>query len=516
MQHDNYNNHQIDQQLRELEQYSLPDLSKQDDHWKSMAGLLITAQPAHSSKGLSKTTWKWIIGIGTVAILAAILLTVKLNTNKEHHGEYKDAAHTLPIVEDTIKRNKDTAVASIADSASGPIIAMPTARNTERADNAVVDALYDRMEKKAQYFTISNNRDTVLYGNEGSVLSIPGGSFDTQGDVTIMLQEFYTIKDMIGNLLYTKTSDGKQLVTGGMMYIEAIKPVDAYVPVNLRKGASIRLDMPKRDNQTMNLFYGRVHDSNEMPDITWDRTDEVFKKKTVAADTKKTALSTIPNTRKERPGIVETIAVPSPDYPIIKDTPVSRNATAQKKIQGDSIGVVLNIDTSASRIRSGTVRVANTDIIMQIDTINVLPDRSMRNSNSIVNEKVEEDLRNQYGVDLRSLGWINCDRFFNNPGPMINFYVEVDKPAAISYTYLVFERFQSILPAQMIAGSSIIIFPNVPANEKVKIICVGAEKGKLLTVVKDATTTGNPLKLALTENTAAGFERSIAGKSGVK
>jgi hypothetical protein len=517
MQHDNNHTHQIDQQLRELEQYSLPDLSKQDDHWKSMAAMIGTASApgTSTSKGFIKTTWKWIAGIGAVGITVVIILLLKSRSNVE--SEHEPVTQEIPVTgKDTIQQQQT------ADTTGHPVDTLKTSiaarRDNHHSNDAVLDALYDRMEKKGQYFTISNHRDTVLYGHEGTILTIPAGSFDTNGDVMILLQEFYSIKDMIGNLLYTKTTDGRQLVSGGMLYIEAMKPLDAYVPVKLMKGASIRLDMPKTDDKPMNLFYGRVQDGDAMPDITWDVTDLIFSPLVAVGKNKKRSRAALPVADgdgwpiadQKEASIDPILSMLSPK----KDTPTARRkATSNNTLpQGDSIYALVG-DTTATGNTIGTLRVKAVSAPPRVDTIRVSSTAPVYNNDRIVlNDQFETELRNTYGVDLRALGWINCDRFYNEPGPKVNFYVEVDKPAAIAYTYLVFDRFKSILPATITRGSSTITFSNIPANEKVQVICVGAENGKLLTVTQPATTTATPLKLAFKENTAAGFVKSIAAR----
>ncbi|MEO5642090.1 MAG: hypothetical protein ABIQ40_10350 [Bacteroidia bacterium] len=94
-----------------------------------------------------------------------------------------------------------------------------------------------------QLFSIDPAKDTVLETEGGIIFAVPAGAFlGANGPVTLEVREALTPMDIINGGLST-TSDGKQLETGGMFYINARsgetslkvnpeKPVYANVPTN--------------------------------------------------------------------------------------------------------------------------------------------------------------------------------------------------------------------------------------------------------------------------------------------
>ena len=107
---------------------------------------------------------------------------------------------------------------------------------------------------------INNKRDTLLNGDDGTVLLIPANTFDSKYDVVISMKEFYSYEDIITNQLST-CSDGKQLITAGMIHVMATvngKEVD------IQPGKSIRWFVPDTTNamNQMQLFTGITNKGN--------------------------------------------------------------------------------------------------------------------------------------------------------------------------------------------------------------------------------------------------------------
>src|SRR5690349_21706 len=71
MKHDSKN---IDQQLRDLESKSLPDLSKIDQHWLQMKAQLVPPAPAHPKSPVNYGVWS--IGAAAIVVMVALSLSV--------------------------------------------------------------------------------------------------------------------------------------------------------------------------------------------------------------------------------------------------------------------------------------------------------------------------------------------------------------------------------------------------------------------------------------------------------
>jgi hypothetical protein len=109
----------------------------------------------------------------------------------------------------------------------------------------------------AQVFWLRPNRDTVLVGQQGTVVAVPAGAWDlpagSDGAVRLAMQEFYTTPDIV--LAGLSTASGANLLeTGGMINLTATVGEE---PVALRPGQRLLLRMPtSRKLENMQLFRG--------------------------------------------------------------------------------------------------------------------------------------------------------------------------------------------------------------------------------------------------------------------
>lgn len=105
-----------------------------------------------------------------------------------------------------------------------------------------------------QFFDLSYNQEAItIIGEQGTQVEIPANAFENPNKlpVTVALTEVYKPSDMIVHNL-TTTSHQHQLVTGGMIKIEAF--VDGK-PVNLKADKIIKLHAPTDNPQSeMQLF----------------------------------------------------------------------------------------------------------------------------------------------------------------------------------------------------------------------------------------------------------------------
>jgi hypothetical protein len=108
-------------------------------------------------------------------------------------------------------------------------------------------------------FVISNQRDTMLYGAQGTIVAIPANVFEFEngkkptGEIKFKLIEVYEYSDMIMNDLHTMTENAL-LETGGMVYLEA---QSENKPLRITEGKEIQISLPskKEVKNDMELFY---------------------------------------------------------------------------------------------------------------------------------------------------------------------------------------------------------------------------------------------------------------------
>ncbi|MEO0732689.1 MAG: OmpA family protein [Bacteroidota bacterium] len=115
----------------------------------------------------------------------------------------------------------------------------------------------------------------TLRGSQGGVCQLPPNALvrpdgkPALGPVTIELTEAYDLADMVIAGL-TTTSDGKRLITGGMIRITA---TDADgTSLHLRDGMNVRVSIPTDDfNERMRIFTGSGH-ATDGPAENWELT----------------------------------------------------------------------------------------------------------------------------------------------------------------------------------------------------------------------------------------------------
>ena len=88
-----------------------------------------------------------------------------------------------------------------------------------------INDLWKQLREPSQVFTINPQKDTLIMGEEGTIINIPAGAFiipdEIQGrQVNIVLEDYYDYASMIINNM-TTMSNGLPLETGGMIYVNA-------------------------------------------------------------------------------------------------------------------------------------------------------------------------------------------------------------------------------------------------------------------------------------------------------
>jgi hypothetical protein len=286
----------------------------------------------------------------------------------------------------------------------------------EKAKNRRVELLrnysknndvFNAFKQPIQQFNIQGTEDTLLICTHGTTLSIKRNIFETQDQnapIEVKVQEFTTKKDFILSNLCTQTLEGKMLESHGMLNIEAYQNNSR---LNLKDNKAIEIGFKDRtlEDQTT-LFYG-TSQSNE---IRWEQASVM-------------------------PAVQASFGTET------SWTTVGRDTITVSKWE------VENIDGSLYKI--GWHKKKNKIIY---DTI------------SIANEQ----LTSQLFLASQKLGWINCDRFYNDPAPKIDLIVTYTGTFIPSMVVL-FEEINSVMPYTYREGNKL-IFKNVPADKKITFI----------------------------------------------
>lgn len=109
-------------------------------------------------------------------------------------------------------------------------------------------------EKPSQFFIINPLKDTMIIGNEGTKLLFKAGSLLSTKKVQIELKEYYALGDYIKSSLPT-VSNGQMLQTGGSIYLNATENDASKKTVGINQQLGIQADFTLGKNDTnMQIF----------------------------------------------------------------------------------------------------------------------------------------------------------------------------------------------------------------------------------------------------------------------
>jgi hypothetical protein len=561
----------IENKLRQLENQQLPDLSQMDAHW---AGMKAALQPAAAKEGGSNKRL-WVISL--LLLAGAVILFVnynaaikkdepvlsKISVTAEIKPDVKkaDAAatSTMPVkkmpVNKTLSASVPTKIVknkSSKNETDKNFVNLPVQLNstdsTLKAVNPdaqkILNELLASLAKNAEEFIIDNSRDTILFATGGSSLYVPAKSLGGSNRVKISLREFYKTSDIVMNKLST-TSNGEQLITGGMVHISATandKPVD------ILPGKTIKWYLPDTSTQMeqMQLFKGEEKASGE---VKWINTEQRFGGrrnivevrvlnlcnepfKTIESDkgtigyfslseNSKLSKSELKSVLKEKFGYYKVrIRRIWSDYRLFQ-TYGKLNTTRIDGI-GDSVWInkeladKYNLQATQTRIRQGGRGLLGGSILRigyskpKLEK-NRKGDTLMNDDRYTAFDEGLNKLQKKYSIDIGNLGWINCDRFYNDRREKIDYYVNLQDSAVNYYTMIVFNKLRSMM-AGYVTGSKV-YFTNVPMGEPVKIISIGIDKkGETVMAMKETKISKDMFTGLQFESTSASAIKSTLRK----
>lgn len=571
----------MDKKLRQLENQSLPDLSKQDHHWQLMQQLLQpgipVTQPPPAKPGFKKW-WPWMLAaciIGTLAIIG-------YNKLVNHPDKEEEKITTAPIPSSTEKKSMPdlyvptpapTVTVNNSNRASNKIqvsaprvtyIGKPVSGDTaipepvvtnqpvlSKKETVTLAGFFKQIEKQPQEIIIEPGIDNLVKGTEGTALLIPANTFNTTSSVTLLLKEYYTYQDIITNKLST-TSDGEPLVTGGMIHIQAFADGKELL---INPGKSIRWFIPdtSQNMNGMQLFTGTVQrkailragfqtsggnsdtvsGNGKFEMINWVADKQDFTRSYLQTSVKVLDLKDNPYmTRETKKGIVGKFHISSNPkiskkqlqeelkakygyYKVkIRSWGDDKFRSAQRKKAEPISGSYQwysyeDVGDSAwiSKELAARYKLKATDSITYTRTGFVVSSGNyVKKAFSNVNLSA---LSNKYSVDISTLGWINCDRFYRDNGPKTDYFVNLSDTAANYYTVLVFEQMKSMMMGY--TSGNRVIFPNLPRGIKAKVISIGIRDGKSVAAMERVPADGNNIgNLKFEETSPASFREQAA------
>lgn len=393
-----------------------------------------------------------------------------------------------------------------------------------------------------QTYLIPANKDTTIICKEGTSIKFFANSFIVENTgneptdkIKISVTEYSKISDIIlANLSTTSSKD--ILETGGMVYISATLNNENCI---LKKGKEIEIGFPysqKKDN--MQLFSGQWMNSK----IDWKPIETKTQAKPSTQFTQLThsiveEMPAFPGGEKELANYINQNA----KYPF---------SAIDQKVEGtvyvgfviDEFGNVINVNilrglnpsldkvayylvTKMPKWKSGKQR--KTPVPVQyslpikfslkgipitektiadakefedkLKNVTVVYSNIGFNTNDknfkeeFENNASDSTIKstdisgiNRYLFSTSQLGWINCDRFYKDSRPKIEYFVQTNETEE-TLIKVVFHSVKSIMSGY--PKSDRYSFANVPQGEKVTIVAFKSKNDKVLLAVKETTTT---------------------------
>jgi TonB family protein len=472
-------------------------------------------------------------------LIATVTFSCNNQTSDKKVNVMDDTTTVYPTENDVPNENAQNSGQS--NSVLEPSSAMANVTTTQTEEKISVSDIYKHFDKVPQTYLIPANKDTTIVCKEGTSIKFFANSFIVENTgieltdkIKISVKEYYKLSDIIlANLSTTSSKD--ILETGGMIYISATYNNEKCI---LKKGKEIEIGFPysqKKDN--MQLFSGQWMDSK----IDWKPIETKTQIKPSTQLTQSTfiiveEMPTFPGGEKELASYLSQNA----KYPF---------SAIDKKVEGtvyvsfviDEFGNVTNVSiirganpvldkvayylvTKMPKWKSGKQRnnpvpvQYNLPIKFSLKGINltektisdakefeekiknvtvVYGNTGFNTNDKNFKEEFEKNTSdstikstdisgiNRYLFSTSQLGWINCDRFYKDARPKIEYFVQTSETEE-TFIKVIFHSVKSIMSGY--PSSERYSFANVPLGEKVTIVAFRPKNAKVLLAVKETTT----------------------------
>jgi hypothetical protein len=490
-------------------------------HWQEMLVMMPSAGRNLDSKPSYYRMLKLLSGVVSLAVLVAILVILKnrKETVAEQQPQNKTALNIV-VTPPLAQKNNDNTIQSKSPAVSPafppavkhqtqPVITDTvtgaTAPTPPKPDAAVlIKDFYTAIKKEGQVFSIPADRDTAITGKEGTQLTIRAFTFSGKtglirsGRISITLTEYYQYDDIIAAKLNT-VSGGRQLVTGGMVHIQAEMNG---MPLQVDPGRNIELKIPTDNyDQGMELFVdatisapteflgrqrfdttkaGVARDGSNVNWIPAGQSQRLFG--TENASINVIDLSAEPYRvsyrRNKTVGKFFYEEWPGFDEKTLKEELYKRYGSYYDKIklrkagkrEGRAVIEERNMDFD---------RASKAGLVTAYDSARYF---KQKNKDSAYYSR-QLKLLKYYRFEITSLGWINCDRFYNDRRPLTELTINLGEgyDAGDFVTHLVFPRLRSVMNGHY--RGSYIQFRGIPADEPVQLVSVGVKDGKVVSTI---------------------------------
>ena len=563
----------IDDFVRNKAEEFNPDQRDMQANWQQMQNML-SKPPGNFRITKTRKLIRYVGGIAVVTVITVTLIQLSNKKNTVATKKIETISSTVTVKPPSDPKNNTVAVVNnknvnnkavpvktsvpksaakkqlpkktikpdpVKKNAEPPIANGPEIKKEKKPDPLLLlEQFYTELRKTPEEFFISADRDTVLKAKEGTKLTIPSKTFDRKtGTIKIILTEFYRDEDMITGKLST-TSNGNQLVTGGMLNIRA--EADGQ-PVKIAPDKAITLEMPTKNyDEKMQLFTGSVGESKEYSYLVYNGTKDTAAR--ISTERSIEMINWIPAGQEQslfgrndprlfkvpdiagEPNKVRYGKKITATFLISRDLEMSNKEVKERlkrySLFYDKIRVRrLIFGPNFLRFGKDEIHVIKGDSIpMKFESAvrlkMVSREDSIRYRQLLYQDSVQNETRRKYlsnyRFEVRDLGWINCDKPFPGQGRPVEFTINLGEgvEAGNFVTQLVFKRYRSMAAPVSYADNKV-RFRNIPLDEPVHLVTVGVIDGKVVSCIKSLNVTREEVaNLPLEETNSKEFRKNVA------
>lgn len=534
-------NQHIDDFFRKKEEAFAPDNFPVATHWQQFKTQLTEpgGDPGKPSPGNTPITR--LLGL---LVVAAVVMLIAINPFKHRKNKKTATAkqqstivvgapqttprqaiqtpdHPLPVKVTATAANKPVPEQSPILISAVPAAPVVPSNGKDTLESAGPDAtkllqsFFQQLEQPATEFSINTDRDTNLVAREGTRLFVPAHTIiNKAGPVKIIVREYYKYEDIIAAKL-TTTSNGQQLITGGMVHISAEQDGQ---PVVIAPQKAITVSMPTSNyDDGMQLFAGQEAPRTNPNNITlnWLPVGPLH----TTLNDHSGPIGKELNLNTVKPFSVNYGKKTTAKFYVSRSLDIPKSALkARLKQRFGSYYDVIKIKRAPKKVYS--IRHKIIDSVPVYDTGKVLPVKTTQQDSIRYDREQKEDafyyaqqarLANTFSFTLTNFGWFNCDRFMNNPGPKANVTVNLPEggTAGNHVCLLVFTRNQSVVPGVYRSGQ-IEYFPSMPAGELAILVTVAVTASHVVCNMHPLTISGTTISnLDFTPTTPEQFKQQL-------
>lgn len=400
------------------------------------------------------------------------------------------------------------------------------------------------------------HRPLVLVGEEGTELLIPADAFvhadgsPVVGDVEIHLTEVANKQELVLSNLPTQ-SNGKMLVSGGVIHLEATADGKQ---LKLAMGKSVLVNFPGGYIPDMQLFKGHYDAAGTMNWVPMADAPESKVHPMAKLDMGEDMAMPLfldygkvnPNTLQFADGQHSVVgymnAMMQTGYRCVGNdrvylemkTDETGRVISAKTLTGKNPCYRLAIEEVAQTLQFDLSLLESPRDRLYVEVNPAIPSQGKEGDNMFASlagnadafnnpqvlaaieeymekEKAQNFAKNAFAVT--ELGWINCDRFYNEPGERVNVSASVNNKAleGKAKAFLVFDKLNSVIEGQPTANGQF-TFPNIPVGMSAKVIAIGYNigDGAYMSTANVTTKSGSVASLNLNKISESELKTAMA------